>query len=453
MKKRNYNNGLSPFDYISQAASMAGTGGSIGGPIGAIAGAGAGLLFANQQHKQMMANARMNENMTSLNKNRQASSNMAAQYDMNNPMGMAPPGFKDGLPRFKSGKANAKVSKGEVIRDPMSGSLDKVPGEYVESNADTVPANIAPGTSVFSARDKNKLPFGKSTPADVATRLMQSQKHSEKVLSGKGSRLDKNTAELNLRNIEKQASNLDMLTYMQNPPQMAGMPGYNDGLSARDKWARSSGWDSRQGVSEEDVDNAYDDYLASKSKAGAKFGNIASSMASLAPAISNLSYKHEEVAPIYAQYMNPMQSFNMEPGLRDIRNQSSINRYNQSISGGAGMAYGAASYGNTLAAKSNLTYAAQQFNAGQVGAYAGRHNQIEGERTGEMRRTQDLNMRGAANARSIRNEGLSQVSKFAQTKQLQKNMSERDKQQLGIFATQSGLDPKALAELFKILGQ
>ncbi len=413
-KNRKFNNGSSPWDYVGNMASMAGTGMSIGGPIGAGIGAFAGLgMSMMNSEKAKAAEAAIARNEYASNMMRK-SSMVKASYDMNNTNNTGIPGFKNGASRFMpqmNGMPNAYVSKGEVIRNPITGSLDKVPGEYNASNPDTVQTNLMNGSSVFSASSKNKLPFGKSTPADIANRMLKAKSTAEEKLSGKGSRLDKSTAELNVKNITRQLGNLDKLTYLQNfDSSNTGMPMFNNGLSA-----------------------------------------IMSGIASVAPALSNIGEEPEVTPPIFDDYINPMASYNIAPEMRSIASESRVARYNQGELGGAGMAYGANIYGRSLQAKSALTDRANRFNAEQLNSYANRYNQNSASSAAERRRIQDVNMRNKAASRSIQNAGMSQFSNFVQNRELMANQKDSDIINASIWAMASkDIDAdtkKALTEL------
>lgn len=426
-KNRKFNNGSSPWDYVGNMASMAGTGMAIGGPIGAGIGAFAGLgMSMMNSEKANAAEAAIARNEYASNMMRK-SSMVKANYDMNNTNNTGIPGFKNGASRFMpqvNGMPNAYVSKGEVIRNPVTGSLDKVPGEYNGSNPDTVQTNLMNGSSVFSASSKNKLPFGKSTPADIANRMLKAKSTAEEKLSGKGSRLDKSTAELNVKNITRQLGNLDKLTYLQNfDSRNTGMPMFNNG---------KPGIDGKPSIMD-------------------GISSFIPALASLAPALSNIGEEPEVTPPIFDDYINPMASYNIAPEMRSIASESRVARYNQGELGGAGMAYGANIYGRSLQAKSALTDRANRFNAEQLNSYANRYNQNSASSAAERRRIQDVNMRNKAASRSIQNAGMSQFSNFVQNRELMANQKDGDIINASIWAMASkDIDAdtkKALTEL------
>lgn len=447
-----FNNGLSAFDYIGNAASLASTGMSLGGPIGGALGAVAGIGMSIYQNQQMEEQKRLLANQTKFANTRSLSNMVKSNYDMNTGTNTGIPGFKDGLSQFMPqmpGIPNAYVSSEEVIKNPMTGELNEVPGKYSQANPDQVMTNLMPGSSVFSSNPKNKLPFGKSTPADIASKMAKVQANADKVLSGNGSSLDKRTAELNKMNIEKQTQNLDKMTYLQqtysNPMSM--LPKFDDGLTpwwiqGKDKWI-SRNMDSLQGKSNAESDEMYKKFVDDKISGANKIKGAISDMASLSPVASNLFDRPETASPIFAQYMNPMISYNMAPELADMTDQSRISRYNQSKLGGAGMAYGSANYGQTLSNRSKVFSNANRFAAEQKAGYADRFNQAQGVDAAEMRRIQDLNMRNRATTRSTQRAGLTQLGQYAQNKQLMGNQRMNDIMNANIWgAYASDMNPE-----------
>lgn len=452
MGKKKFNNGMSPFDYVSNAASLAGTGMSIGGPIGGAVGALAGIGMSIYQNQQMEEQKRLLANQTKFANTRSLSNMVKSNYDMNNSINTGIPGFKDGLSQFMPqmpGMPNAYVSSEEVIKNPMTGKLDEVPGQYSQSNPDQVMTNLMPGSSVFSANPKNKLPFGKSTPADIASKMAKAQSNADKVLSGKGGNIDKRTAELNKSNIQKQIQNLDKMTYLQqaysNP--MSTMPGFDDGLTpwwiqSKEKWTGKN-ISKLQGKTNVETDKMYDDFVSGKMDMIDNVKGGISGLAALAPVAANLLEKPDATSPIFAQYMNPMISYNVAPEMADISNQSRVARYNQSKMGGAGMAYGAAVYGDTVSNKSRLFNNANRFNAEQLAAYAGRYNQMQDVNTDELRRVQDVNMRNKAASNAANKTGLSQLSQYTQNKELMSNQRLNDIMNANIWgAYASDMNPE-----------
>ena len=447
MGKKKFNNGLSPFDYASNILSMAGTGMTAGGPIGAGIGAIAGLgfsIYGNNKANEFNDKLKASNNIAN---NKSLSDMVRYSYDMNSGDNYSIPGFDNGLSSFTSKMQpapNSYVSRGEVIKDPIYGTLSEVPGEYSRYNPDTVSASLSPGSSVFSANPKNKLPFGKSTPADIASKMAKAQRKAEKTLSSSPSQIDRSTAELNKKNIKIQSENLDKITYLQHMYQnpISGVNKFDNGktpwwIQGKEKWTGRN-MDKLQGKTNIETDQMYDDYVSRLQSAVGSVGELAS----LAPVLQNLSDSPEFTSPIFSQYMNPMLTYNVHPELSDIANQSRVSRYNQSKLGGAGMAYGIANYGQSVASKSKLMSSASRFNADQKSAYADRFNRSQDIAANELRRIQDINMRNRAASRTANKAGLSQLSQYSQNKELMRNQAMNDMMNANIWgAYASDMDP------------
>ena len=255
-------------NYASNMLSMAGKGASIGsalGPWGMAAGAVVGgiggyFLSDSQADKQRLAKTSAEINKTTSQIYDQ-SNQVKAKYDMKYDANSRVPGLNKGTSKFN--KVNAVVAPEETIMDGQTGELNVVPGTYNPSNPDTVPANLTPGTSVFSKEKSQTLPGGQSTPADVMQRATKVQKHSDDVLSSTNryGRLDKLTAELNNRNIAKQAENLNKFNDIVNIGEKQDtrqVPGYAKGTSdikeyyVLDKWNKPMSV-SVSGLSDEEI--------------------------------------------------------------------------------------------------------------------------------------------------------------------------------------------------------
>ena len=209
-----FNNGYSPVNYVGNIASMASAGASFGGPIGALIGGGIGLAASIRQKRDNERDSarvrEMDRISAGMSRGSLMDSVIKSQYNMDNQTNFGIPGFNKGIANFKPNSTtavNSFVSSGEVIRDSMSGRLIKVPGKYNKKKIDTVPANLSEGDSVYSADPMQALPFGNSTPAKIASKVMNLQKTAES-----GGRIDKATAELGAKQLEK----LDMYTWLMN---------------------------------------------------------------------------------------------------------------------------------------------------------------------------------------------------------------------------------------------
>lgn len=443
VNKNKYNNGYSPMNYVSNVMSGVSAGSALG-PAGMIIGGGLGLIRSISEKSQLEDANRNKQIQTAMNGIRSAGQNVLADYNMNLM------GGNTGVPGFNKGKSslgkNAFVSPDEIIRNGVTGDMTKVPGSYNSSNIDTVPASISPLDSVFSAASSQTIPFGKSTPADIAKKI---KKVSDRAKTG--GPIDRRTAGL----MEKQLEKVDMYTALSN---YAGENNkFNTGKPrplfsmSYDKWLGKNMRDL-QGLSQTEQDAKYSEYIKGISDSYGKIGAAAGMIGQLAPVISNISQQAEIEEPVYNSFINPIASYNIAPQLNSISEQSRIGRYNQSVmGGGAGMAYGSSLYGASVGARSNVYDAASKFHAEQLAGYADRFNAASLADSNELRRVRDVNARNRAATQSIRNTGLSQLSNFSQIREQMSNAKKRDEQQLGVYGL-SNID-KFTPELMEKLNQ
>ena len=536
-----FNNGYSPVNYVGNIASMASAGAAFGLP-GALIGGGIGLAMSIRQKRdndRASDRAReMDRISAGMSRGSLMDSVIKSQYSMDNQTNFGIPGFNKGIANFKPNsttEVNSFVSSGEVIRDSMSGRLLKVPGKYNKKKIDTVPANLSEGDSVYSADPMQALPFGNSTPAKIASKVMNLQKTAES-----GGRIDKATAELGAKQLEK----LDMYTWLMNK---GGSGMYSTGKSPytgvsiveylrsigkdpsmtnRRKLAQEYGIDNYSGspdqnlrllrmmmaeptiapgggkINNEGFNNPipsinveteylpgsdlssegfmpdpiaidpsrnviaenidFDQFNLTKeerratnrnkfkfaardfgSKAGNFLGGIdyrsgLNALAAVSPALMNMFGKTEVANPVYDSFVSPRTSYSVSTPLSSIREQSRVARYNQSLSGGSGMPYGSAIHGQSLSSMENVFNAANTFNAESHNRFAGAANEALSRNAAETRRVQDINMRSRAAKRTATNTAVSQLGEFAQQKQLERNMMERDQQGLAMWSMSNG---------------
>ena len=208
---------------LSNAGSMAATGAMLG-PWGAIGGAvlgtGMGLYQSitadNAQIAQEKQNA-VNDKMSTMNTINGAS---RLKKSLRTDPNYRVPGLNNGTANFSSKymQPNAMVANEEGVKNPITGQLDVIPGQYNQSNPDRVPVNLMNGTSIYSNSPKSIIPGGKSTPAKLIERMKRVQDYDNKITNSKvpSSVLDKRTAELNKKNIDKQTELLNMNTILSN---------------------------------------------------------------------------------------------------------------------------------------------------------------------------------------------------------------------------------------------
>lgn len=172
-------------------------------------------------------------------------------------------------------------------------------------------------------------------------------------------------------------------------------------------------------------------------------GEYASSIASLAPVISNLtSGSAEQVRDVQNPYAGTVarimrnRRYDITPALRELSTSRAISDYNASQSNtntGANMAYRLQSAVGLDKAIANLYSQASNIQNQFDADYASTLNNLGQQYVGAINLSSDLGARNRAAAYNIRNAGLGQLSKWAQTQQLMRNQKKRDKQMLSLY--------------------
>lgn len=172
-------------------------------------------------------------------------------------------------------------------------------------------------------------------------------------------------------------------------------------------------------------------------------GEYASSIASLAPVISNLtSGSAEQVRDVQNPYAGTIartmrnRRYDITPALRELSTSRAISDYNANQSNtntGANMAYRLQSAVGLDKAIANLYSQASNMQNQFDADYASTLNNLGQQYVGAINLSSDLGARNRAAASNIRNAGLGQLSKWAQTQQLMRNQKKRDKQMLGLY--------------------
>lgn len=172
-------------------------------------------------------------------------------------------------------------------------------------------------------------------------------------------------------------------------------------------------------------------------------GEYASSIASLAPVISNLtSGSAEQVRDVQNPYAGTVartmrnRRYDITPALRELSTSRAISDYNANQSNtntGANMAYRLQSAVGLDKAIANLYSQASNMQSQFDADYASTLNNLGQQYVGAVNLSSDLGARNRAAAYNIRNAGLGQLSKWAQTQQLMRNQKRRDKQMLSLY--------------------
>lgn len=189
-------------------------------------------------------------------------------------------------------------------------------------------------------------------------------------------------------------------------------------------------------------------------------GNLFIDTAALAPTISNMYAKPETFNATYNPYESQIRQtmanrkFDISPAKRAIRENRSISNYNAANynpSTGANLAYRLQSQIAANKAIADLYSTASNVNNQYAGEYANTLNSLGQQRVNATNMAIDMNARSRAAARNIQRTALSQLSQYAQNKQLMKNQKSRDMAMLDMYGPflEAGYSSKDFASFMK----
>lgn len=189
-------------------------------------------------------------------------------------------------------------------------------------------------------------------------------------------------------------------------------------------------------------------------------GNLFTDIAALAPTISNMYAKPETFNATYNPYESQIRQtmanrkFDISPAKRAIRENRSISNYNAANynpNTGANLAYRLQSQIAANKAIADLYSTASNVNNQYAGEYANTLNSLGQQRVNATNMAVDLNARSRAAARNIQRTALSQLSQYAQNKQLMKNQKSRDMAMLDMYGPflEAGYSSKDFASFMK----
>ena len=170
--------------------------------------------------------------------------------------------------------------------------------------------------------------------------------------------------------------------------------------------------------------------------------NAASSLAGLAPILSNLNTKPEYQDPNYNPYaraiMTTMRNrrFDIAPAMRDIERNRAITNYNaaqMNTNTGANLAFRLQNASNANRAIADIRSQESNVNNTYLGEYANMLNNLGQQWAAETTRVDDANMANRAQARNIRRAGLSGLSQWFQNRELMRNQRDRDNAMLALY--------------------
>lgn len=167
-----------------------------------------------------------------------------------------------------------------------------------------------------------------------------------------------------------------------------------------------------------------------------KVGSALSGMASLAPIMSNLfTGRPETVDAVYNPYATSISNtmrrrrYDISPAIEDLNRNRATSNYNASqinTNTGANLAYRLQSAVNTDRAIASLRSQESNVNNQYLGDYANTMNSLGQQWVNATNMANEANAQNRATARNIRRAGLSQLSQWAQNRELMRNQKVRD---------------------------
>lgn len=167
-----------------------------------------------------------------------------------------------------------------------------------------------------------------------------------------------------------------------------------------------------------------------------KVGSALSGIASLTPIMSNLfTGRPETVDAVYNPYVTSIansmrrRSYNISPAIEDLNRNRATSNYNASqinTNTGANLAYRLQSAVNTDRAIASLRSQESNVNNQYLGDYANTMNSLGQQWVNATNIANEANAQNRATTRNIRRAGLSQLSQWAQNRELMRNQKARD---------------------------
>lgn len=166
------------------------------------------------------------------------------------------------------------------------------------------------------------------------------------------------------------------------------------------------------------------------------WGSALSGIASLTPIMSNLfTGRPETVDAVYNPYATSISNtmrrrrYDINPAIEDLNRNRATSNYNASqinTSTGANLAYRLQSAVNTDRAIASLRSQESNVNNQYLGDYANTMNSLGQQWVNATNMANEANAQNRATARNIRRAGLSQLSQWAQNRELMRNQKARD---------------------------
>lgn len=194
-----------------------------------------------------------------------------------------------------------------------------------------------------------------------------------------------------------------------------------------------------------------------------KVGSALSGIASLTPIMSNLfTGRPETVDAVYNPYATSISNtmrrrrYDISPAIEDLNRNRATSNYNAgqiNTSTGANLAYRLQSAVNTDRAIASLRSQESNVNNQYLGDYANTMNSLGQQWVNATNMANEANAQNRATARNIRRAGLSQLSQWAQNRELMRNREARDNAMLAMYAPflQSGYTADTIRQFNKWL--
>lgn len=194
-----------------------------------------------------------------------------------------------------------------------------------------------------------------------------------------------------------------------------------------------------------------------------KVGSALSGIASLTPVMSNLfTSRPETVDAVYNPYATSISNtmrrrrYDISPAIEDLNRNRATSNYNAgqiNTSTGANLAYRLQSAVNTDRAIASLRSQESNVNNQYLGDYANTMNSLGQQWVNATNMANEANAQNRATARNIRRAGLSQLSQWAQNRELMRNQEARDNAMLAMYAPflQSGYTADTIRQFNKWL--
>ena len=188
-----------------------------------------------------------------------------------------------------------------------------------------------------------------------------------------------------------------------------------------------------------------------------------SGIASLTPIMSNLfTGRPETVDAVYNPYATSISNrmrrrrYDISPAIEDLNRNRATSNYNAgqiNTSTGANLAYRLQSAVNTDRAIASLRSQESNVNNQYLGDYANTMNSLGQQWVNATNMANEANAQNRATSRNIRRAGLSQLSQWAQNRELMRNQEARDNAMLAMYAPflQSGYTADTIRQFNKWL--